>query len=151
MQFDLNVSIGEWFPFFGSEIKPDGEITYLEPEKGAGQVCVRIADAETIEKIHAQTRKKVAENVLNPKTRTMERLIYFDQTPEQEKKEREMIWDHAIVEWKGILDMKGKEIPCTLENKLKLMNIPVFARFVGRCFQLIGGNTEEKKAAAEKN
>jgi hypothetical protein len=81
----------------------------------------------------------------------MERVPYFDQTPEQEKREREMIWDHAIQDWQGMLDKGGKEIPCTLENKMRLMSIPQFARFVSRCLQLITGASEVRAEGAEKN
>lgn len=152
MKFDLSQSsAGEWFQFFGSELRPDGEIKYLEPEKGAGKVCLRIADPETLEIIQSETKKKAVEHVFNPKTRQMERLAYYEQTPEQEKKEREMIWDFAIKAWEGILDTSGQPIPCTLENKMKLMNNPQFARFVGRCLQLISGATEEAQKAKAKN
>lgn len=151
MKFDLSTGIGEWFHFFGSEIKSDGEIKYFEPEKDAGRVCLRLTDPETLEIIQSETRKKAVEHVFNPKSRTMERLSYFEQTPVQEKKERELIWDFAIKAWEGILDTSDQQIPCTLENKLKLMNNPQFARFVGRCLQLISGATAEAKVAAEKN
>jgi hypothetical protein len=114
-------------------------------------VCLRIADPETIEKIQSQTRKRYSEFAHNPKTRQMERVTYFEQTPEQEKRERELIWDHAIKEWRGILDKEGNDIPCTLENKMRLMNIPQFARFVGRCLQMITGASAESAEAAGKN
>jgi len=151
MRFDLSEVQGEWFTFFRSEIKENGDVNYLDPEPDAGRVCLRIADAEAVERIQAQTRKKKAEFVPNPKTRQMERVVYFDQTPEQEKKERELIWDWAIQDWKGILDKNGDEIPCTLENKLRLMSIPVFARFVGRCLQLITGANAQTAEAEIKN
>jgi hypothetical protein len=151
MKFNLDTGTGEWFQFFGSEIKPDGEVKYYEPEKAAQRVCLRIADMETLEIIQSETKKKAVEHVYNPKTRQMERLSYFEQTPEQEKKEREMIWDYAIISWEGMLDIKGQEIPCTLENKMKLMNNPQFARFVNRCLGLISGAATEVKKAAEKN
>jgi len=152
MRFDVSGEVpGEWFKFFRSEIKEDGGINYLEPEADAGRVCLRIASPEVIESIQSQTRKKNAEFVRNPNTRAMERVTYFDQTPEQEKKERELIWDHAIQSWEGMLDKDGDEIPCTIENKLKLMNIPQFARFVGRCLQLITGANAQATEGAEKN
>jgi hypothetical protein len=92
MRFDLsNEAQGEWFSFFGSEIKENGEVRYLDPEEGAGKICLRIADPEVIEKIQAQTRKKSAEFALNPRTRQMERVSFYEQTPTQEKKERELI------------------------------------------------------------
>jgi len=152
MKFDITgAAQGEWFKFFKSEIKENGDVKYLDPEKNAGKVCLRIASPEVIEDIQGKTRKKIQEFVHNPRTRSMERVMYFDQTSEQEKKEREMIWDFAIQDWKGILDKDGKDIPCVLENKLKLMNIPQFARFVGRCLQLITGANTESEEAAGKN
>jgi hypothetical protein len=152
MNFDLTgESSGEWFAFFRSEIKENGDVNYLDPEEGAGKVCLRIADPETIENIQSQTRKAMVEFVLNPKQRAMERVKFYDQTPAQEKLERRMIWDHAIKAWEGILDKDGDEIPCTIENKLKLMNIPVFARFVGRCLQLITGANAQQEEAVGKN
>jgi len=152
MRFDLSDDAkGEWFKFFRSEIKEGGEVNYLEPEADAGRICLRLATPEVINSIQSQTQKKVAEFVRNPKSRAMERVTYFDQTPEQEKKERELIWDHAIQEWEGILDKDGNEIPCTLENKLKLMNIPQFARFVGRCLQILTGLEELEAETATKN
>lgn len=151
MRFNLNKSIGEWFPFFTSEVGTDGEIKYNEPEKDGGRVQLRIADAETLEKIQAETRTKTAAFVKDKETRQMVRVPYIEQTPEQEKREREMIWDHAIQSWEGILDVNGAPIPCTLENKMKLMNVPVFARFIGKCLTTLSGATAEKKAAVEKN
>lgn len=152
MRFDLSSEQqGEWFSFFRSEVKENGEVTYLDPEEGAGKVCLRIADPIVVEQIQAQTRKKHAEFVPNPRTRQMERVVYYDQTPQQEKKERELIWDHAIVDWKDILDTKGNQIPCTLENKLKLMGNPQFARFVGRCLQIITGANQQQSSVIEKN
>src|SRR3990172_2631501 len=151
MRFDLSGVQGEWFKFFRSEIKENGDVMYLYPEDDAGRVCLRIAAPETMDNIQAQTRKKVKEFVHNPKTRAMERVEYFDQTDAQEKKERELIWDYAIQAWEGILDKDGEEIQCTTENKLKLMNIPQFARFVGRCLQMISGSNAQAEEAAGKN
>lgn len=151
MKFDLTTGAGEWFPFFGSEIRTDGEIKYFDPEEGAGRVCLRVADPETLEKIQSETRKRASEFVFNPKSRQMERVTYFEQSPVQEKREREMIWDHAIMDWENILDANGNQIPCVLENKMKLMNNPQFARFIGRCLQLISGAAAEAKEASEKN
>ncbi len=150
-KFDLESgSKGDWFRFFESKVE-DGKTIYLEPEADAGRVCVRVADAETLEKIQAETRTRKSENIWNKDTRQYHHTVYYDQTSAQEKKEREMIWDHAIVDWENIIDSQGNQIPCTLENKMKLMSNSMFARFIGRCFELITGNAEELKAAKEKN
>ena len=153
MKFDLTNqgATGEWFPFFQSEVGKDGEIVYLEPEENGTSVQIRVADSETMEKIQAETRTRKHDFVPNPKTRQMERVTYIDQTPAQEKKERELIWDFAIQDWKGVLDTDGNEVPCTTENKLLLMNNVQFARFVGRCLQLITSSAEERKKLQEKN
>lgn len=154
-RFDLDSgSKGDWFPFVGSTIngsdeKGEPKIEYLEPEKDAGRVKVRLADSEQMDRIHGQTRKKVSEYVHNPKTRQMERVFSFEQTPEQERRERELTWDYAIEDWENILDGQGQPIPCTPENKLKMMNIPVFARFISRCIQILSDKTG--KAELEKN
>ena len=151
MRFDLAAGGGEWFTFFTSEIKEDGQIVYNKPENDAAQVCLRVADEETIDKIRGTTRTIKKEFVYNPKTRAMERVVYEEQTPEQSREERRLTWDHAIVAWKGILDLEGNEIPCTVDNKMKLMGNPQFLRFVGRCLQLISGAAQDAEKAAEKN
>ncbi len=153
MNFDLDNSSGEWFPFFASEVGTDGKITYSEPEPGAGKVCLRMADADTMAKIHAQTRIKKVEYVLNTQTKKMERIEYETQTPEQEKKEREMLWDFVIVDWEKtkFFDRNGAEILCTPANKVKMMAIPVFARFISRCLEVFGRAAVEAKEVAEKN
>jgi len=152
MRFDLSDDAkGEWFKFFRSEIKDGGDVVYLDPEPDAGRVRIRIADAGTIDDIRTQTRKVVKEFVLNTRSKAMERVEYEDQTPEQKRKEGELIWDHAIQGWEGILDKDGNEIPCTTENKVKLMGIPQFARFVGRCLQIITGANAGSEEAATKN
>ena len=138
MRFDLSgESHGEWFRFFKSEVKENGEIVYAEPENGAGRVCIRLGDPKTIGDIQAKTRVKKSEFVVNPTDRKMERVVYYDQTDEQARKEQELVWDYAIQEWEGILDKNGNDVPCTAENKLKLMGIPVFARFVHRCLRMM--------------
>jgi hypothetical protein len=152
MKFDLNQnSNGVWFTFFNSDVSADGTITYHAPEKDAGRVQIRIADADTYECIQKDTRTHKHEFVYNKVTRQMERVSYVEQTSEQKRKERELIWDYAIQAWEGILDKNGNPIPCTTENKIKLMNIPVFSRFVSRCLDLINLSEEARKSELEKN
>jgi hypothetical protein len=152
MIFDLDEgNTGEWFTFFESEVKEDGSTVYHKPKKNAGRVCFRVADADTMDGIYEKTRTRAKEWVHNPKTRAMERWTGFDQTPEQEKLERRLLWDYAIVGWDKLMDKTGKEIPVTIDNKMKLMAIPAFMRFANRCLQLISGAQEERKEELEKN
>ena len=152
--FDLNSGVGEWFPFFRSEQKPDGTIVYEDPQEGVAKVQLRIADAEVIDEIQSRTRNKKTEFAVNTLSRKMERVEYFTQTPAQEKLERELIWDHAIMDWEDkapFVNKDGTPIAKTAENKLKLMALPSFARFVTRCLQMVTGLREESKALATKN
>lgn len=145
-QFDLDTDSGQRFQYFKSIVQDNGETVFMDPEPiEPCWVTLRLASAEKVEEMHALTRKPKVDRVLNPQSRTMERVEYYDQTPEQRIKERELIWDYAIPEWEGVLDKYGTVVECTLENKLRMMNVPIFARFVGRCLQLIGGDVAEKK------
>lgn len=143
MAFDLDkINDGEWFPYFESKIKEDGNIEYMEP-KGTGSVCIRQLDIETLEKIREATSTRKVEYVHNPKTRAMDRVPYYEQNTDQKKQERLMMWDYAILDWEGEEFMsKGEKIPVTPENKLKLMCVPVFSRFVSHCLEIIDGQKE---------
>jgi hypothetical protein len=151
MFFDLDSSQGEWFPFFSSHIDPvTGEPIYDEPEKDA-KVQIR-SIGPFIEERMAK-RKKIAEHVYNPKTRAMERNTYYaDQTPDELRAERDDLWDYAITGIENFKDSKsGELITCTRENKLKLMKVPVFDRFVARCQQLLASSGVKTKEDEEKN
>lgn len=151
MFLDLDSLQGEWFPFFGSHIDlATGEIVYDDPVADA-RVQIR-SMAPFIEERMAK-RKKTVEHVLNPKTRTMERIAYYpDMTPGEERDERDDVWDYVITGIEGFKDSKtGKVIDCTRENKLKLMKVPVFDRFVARCFQILGNSGIKEQEELEKN
>jgi hypothetical protein len=143
-------SEGDWFSFFESSVNEKGEVVYADPKPEAGRVRIR-SIAPFIEERQAQ-RKRKYEFVLNPATRSMERVGYYeDQTPEQTKKDRDDIWDYAIVDIEDFTDGKGKPILSTRENKSKLMALPVFDRFIGRCLQLIASADAQAKEDEAKN
>lgn len=149
MQFDLDViEEGQWFQFFKSEILPDGNIKYFDPEPDAAEFQFRQAGVDFLDIIREKTQgKKQVEFVSNPKTRKMDRVEYYDQTEEQKKLEREMLWDHIIVNWRNAKDSHGNEIPVNIENKMKFLNITMFTRFLNKCLEIIG----EHNKAVEKN
>jgi hypothetical protein len=151
MGFDLNnLNPGEWFRYFNSHITEAGETVYHDPAPDAERVCIKMLDPEILEEIQKKTRKRISEFVLNPRTRVMERVVYFDQTPEQEKLEREMTWDAIITGWE-IKTPDDAPIPCTMVNKVRMMTHPPFARFVARCLQISASARKEADEAAEKN
>lgn len=145
MIFDIEKgSEGDWFNFFESSINEKGKVVFADPKPDSGKVRIR-SIVPFIEERQAQ-RKKKYEFVLNPDTRSMERVGYYeDQTPEQAKKDRDDIWDYAITDIEDFSDKSGTPILCTRENKAKLMALPVFDRFVGRCLQLIASAGAQAK------
>lgn len=152
MKFELDQDKGETFQYFKSEILEDGETKFYDPEPDEPcRVTLKLADPDFIEGVHAETRKTIIDRALNPKTHSMERIKDFEQTLEQKRKERELIWGNAILGWEGVLDVNGKVVECNQENKMRMMNIPVFARFIGRCLQLISGEASEKAGIQRKN
>ena len=151
MFIELEVTEGEWFPFFSSKINPaNGEIVYEDPVPDA-KVQIRRLTPFWEEK--AKTRKKVFEMVYNPKTRGMERVGYQkDETPEKEAKDREDAWDYAITGLKNFKDSKTKaEIPCNRKNKIALMANPVFARFFFKVQEMLDATSVKEEEAQTKN
>jgi len=158
MLIDLELqNEGEWFYFFGSHIDQNsGEVIYDEPVKDAR---VKIRSMASFIEDRVISRKKQVEHVLNPKTRQMERIEYYPApSPEEFKQEQEATWDWVIQDFEGFKDKRtGKEIECNLANKKKMMQLPVFDRFVARCLILLGeagaqkGETEVKNSLTGSN
>ena len=150
MIFDLDAHEGEWFPFFESRLNGTGAVEYLDPREDAGRVCIRSL-TPYFDKLQS-TRKRKHEFVLNQATRQMERVGYFEEPgAEQNNREREDAWDYAITGIENIFDAKGNEITCTRENKLRLMALPVFDRFLARCLQLLAESGVKTAEVQEKN
>ena len=141
---------GDWFIFFGSSINETGVTVYDDPLPSAGRVCVR-SMTEKVKELLA-IRKKKSEFVLNPESRSMERVTYFDdEDSAQTEKYSADIWDYVIVSWENLKTAKGEDIACTRENKIKLMRVPIFNRFIARCLQLIQSSGIVAAENAEKN
>jgi hypothetical protein len=150
IDFDI-IEQGEWFQFFESTIDPNtGDIIYNKP-KGDARVQLR-SIVPYIEAV-MDKRTRSIEHVHNPKTRSMERLSYYpEQSLAEIRKEREDTWDYAITGFENFKDRKtGKVIECTRANKIKLMKIPVFDRFVARCLQIIADSGIKEKETEAKN
>lgn len=142
---------GAWFPYFGSKLQEDGSVKYDAPAKNGDRVFINPPlPAEELEKIYVQTRTRKSEFVHNPKTRQMERVAYIDQTPEQARKEFEMIFCAIIGDYE-LVDDTGEKIPVNEENKIQLMRNQEFARFVAHCLELLQLSEEDRKQALEKN
>lgn len=148
--FDLDAAEGTWFKFFNSRVKDDGTVEYDDPVSTSGRFCLRPI-APFIEEFYAK-RKTEHEFVVNPKTRSMERVPYTkDMSPDERKEYQAALWDYVIVGFENIVDGKGKEIPCTKENKVKLMAIPALDRFVAKCLKTIAENAVKQSEILTEN
>lgn len=142
---------GDWFSFFDSSYdQSTGEIVYKEPEENAAQF--RIRSMGPFWEKRRDSRKKQYKMVVNPKTRQMERVGYYDDlSPEEQKKENDDAWDYAITGIIDAYDATGNPIECTRDAKLKLVEIPVFLRFISRVFQILSETGVKRDEDSEKN
>jgi len=140
---------GEWFWYQTSYFDQNTEDWVFDKPR---QSKVKVRRIQPFIQKRLQNRKRVVEHVLNPKTRSMERISYFkEQTPEEAQKETDDTWDYAIVDFVGFKNMRTKKIiECTRANKLKLITDPVFNRFIARCFRILDGSEKRQKEEAEK-
>ena len=147
--FNLDEASGDWFEFFESTIDiKTGDITYEDPKPGTGKV--RIRDMGPFLREKKRSRKKRTEFVLNRSSRAMEQVELL-QTSEEEAQEREDAMDYAITGLENFFDKKKNLIKCTRANKMALLAIPVFDRFVARCFELQQNASRIQAEVTEKN
>lgn len=149
--FDIEETDGDWFDFFESKVDLNtGDVTYDDPIPGTGKVCFRPSRPLMMERI--AKRKKESEFVLNPKTRSMERVEFYKSISFKEsKKEQDDMTDYVIVDWKDLFDSKKNLIECTRENKLKLVKVPVFDRFMAKCMEIQMNADLKQVEKEEKN
>ena len=62
----------------------------------------------------------------------------------------QLCYDLWICDWKNV-ELDGVSLPCTKENKLKMMNVPLFARFVLEKIGDLGDSTDYLDEATVKN
>ena len=151
-EVDLSAQVeGEWFRFQDSHFdQAAGEWVFDPP---ATDARVRVRRTEAFWKEKNAKRERVAEHVLNPQTRGMERISYLkEQTVAESQRDTDDAVDYAITGLENFKDKKSKTvIECTRENKLALTKIPAFDRFVGRCLRLLEGAEAKQKEESEKN
>jgi len=148
MLFNLDEGNGTWFDFQESTVDAEGVITFLPVKEGAGSVCVRQADADFFEKLNKKTRKKDVRFIPNPaRNNTLQRVEDSVVLDGKDKEEREALQDHWIVDFKDLRGADKQLIACTKENKIKLMKLGVFRRFIDECHRRIssdGGMIKEE-------
>lgn len=115
-------------------------------------VELRIASDEDLRSFRKQLgiREKV-EYPVNPATRKVDRVEYLDMNEDKQLAFSELINDFAIAGWK-LLDRGGKEIPCTIENKNRMMSgSPLFSRWISDCLSRMRADLEAQLEAERKN
>lgn len=137
-QVDIeNLNPGTWF-YFDKE----------SPEDGG--VCIRVISNEMMREIQKATQVWKSEVKQIGRGRPAQRFEGWQPVENAADIEFEMTWDYCIVDWKGVIDMNGTEIPCTKENKVKLMSGSVkFSTFIGECIRKLNeaaGLYEEEEA-----
>lgn len=151
MIFDLErQEHGDWFSYFRSHYdQATGEIIYEDSEPDAAEFCLRSMALFFEER--RKHRKRESKMVLNPTTRSMERVTYLvDLSPEEAEKENIDAWDFAILDWRNVYAAENKPLECNAENKMRLMKLPEFVRFVNRVFLILSGDASIRETS-EKN
>jgi hypothetical protein len=142
---------GDWFPFFESKVDiQTGEIIYSVPTEGAAEFCFR-SPAPFWQECQ-KDRVKEFRMVVNPQTRQMERVGYFQDLPaEAEQAERDAAWDYSITGIRNAFWEDGSPIECTPENKQKLLKNTAFLRYANRVLQLLLETGVKVRESSEKN
>lgn len=113
------------------------------PGDSGGKLAVRVCAGEDLERIRKKTVKKRSE---------YRRGQRFEFTETDEAKENELIWDHCIVDWSGLLDKNDKKIKCSTENKILLMRKSAFfSGFLAKCLETLSQDMAGHIESAEKN
>jgi len=124
-------------------LNPGVFFLFDEDNEKEGGATIRLANGEILSKID--------EKCITKKTK-MTRRGSVEEVKENKDLRNEMLWDYVIVDWKGVEDLKGKEIPCTKANKVKLMKGSVkFSSFVGNCIDQLNEDFESYEEDLEKN
>ena len=87
----------------------------------------------------------------NPYTEKIERMEYMPADLDKMDVFLDRVWDMTIVGW-NLKEPDGKKIPCTAENKSRLMSgVDDFRRWVDECVAKIRPAREERRKELEKN
>ena len=134
---------GVWFDYQESHFDKDKGVFVFDPPNSDASIRVRrigkfIADSMA-------KRKQKEKIVLNTHSKRMERITYYeDEGQEVVQAGIDAAFDYAITGLKGFKNKKtGDVVECTKDNKIALMKIPAFDRFIAKCFRVLGDLEEE--------
>lgn len=141
MKFKVNDSNpGTWFNFI------DGK-----PEEGG--VCVRAMTPSKLAEIEKKYSERKSEYIApknqDGKQLPAQRFVWLEYNEDEMFADR---WDYCICDWRNLCNEDGVEIPCTKENKVKLMGEELmFSAFILSCLQKLNLATQEEMKERAKN
>ncbi len=116
---------------------------------GGGIVYLRVCAGDDLRDIRKRTVKKKVDH--KKVDGNLQRMVWEEV---DEDLQNELIWDFCIVKWENLYADAAKTvaIPCTTENKLKLMGRSlVFSKFVSESLGTLRTNLEAEEEDLEKN
>lgn len=106
-------------PEFSS--KNEGQWFFFDPDKEEfGGVCLRELSTDKHEEI---------ERLTVTKKKKFKRGIAYDDDKTDEKLASRLRWDYCITDWKEVT-LDGQILECTADNKVKMMKVLDFVKFV---------------------
>jgi hypothetical protein len=93
---------------------------YYNGEEAQGGVCLRELSTEEHDRIERLTVKKKKKVI---------RGVPVDDVKEDKELASKLRWDFCIVDWNRT-SLDGQELECTKENKVKMMKVIDFVKFV---------------------
>jgi len=112
-----------------------------------GRVLLRPPMPEKLREIRKMSTTKKAD--IRKVDGVYQRFAYDDVDDDLQN---ELLWDHIIVDWDGMVDGKGESVPCTKENKIRAMyRDQDFNGFFSMSLTALIALDSESRDASEKN
>ena len=115
-------------------------------------VDLRLASDSDTEKLRKKAGIKMKTEYRRDARRgQLQRLEYLDADEEKLGKFAELLNDHVISDW-CLLTKEGEKIPCTTENKIKLLRgSPKFSEWIADCLEKLRLDTKTQEDKERKN
>jgi hypothetical protein len=125
------------------ELNPATMFFFDDDDESKGGVELRVLNKDALDNINKKCIKKKVEYKKSQR---------YEFQEVNEKLHTEMMVDYTITGWAGLKDKAGTEIPCTLENKVKLMNgSTFFTQFYSAKMEILNQAIAEQGEALTKN
>jgi hypothetical protein len=125
------------------ELNPATMFYFDDDDESKGGVELRVLNKDALDDINRKCFKKKVEYKKGQR---------YEFVEPNEKLNMEMIVDYTITGWAGVTDKDGAIIPCTLENKVKLMNGSMFfTQFYSAKMEILNQAIAEQGEALSKN